>query len=311
MDGGAAVSAARGLTELVRRIRRPFLGAVTGLGLAVAVVLALPGTAAVSPAGIATLGTAGSMAQQPVYRLPQRYYLGLGDSMAYGFQPTKVKPGARPSDFDTGYVDVFAARLRKLSPKIEIVNYGCPGESTVTFIRGGWRCDGINLHDTFRGSQLEAARSFLRAHPGEVSPITVTLWGAELAPLSARGKQAKSAIASVATRFHSILRQLRAAAPTAEIIVTGAWNPEADRLRQVEPLYRSVDAAIARAAAASRARVANMFAALNGRGSAKAQQARLCRLTFYCSKGDPHPTDPGYRAMAEAFTIASDYPRRP
>ena len=77
-------------------------------------------------------GLAGT-ASGPVYQPPQSYYLALGDSMAYGFQPTKAKPGARPSDFDTGYVDVFAARLRKLSPKIQVVNYGCPGESTVTF----------------------------------------------------------------------------------------------------------------------------------------------------------------------------------
>jgi lysophospholipase L1-like esterase len=56
---------------------------------------------------------------------PRGYYLALGDSMAYGIQPTKVKPGARPGDFDTGYVDVFAARLRKLTPGLRVVNYGC------------------------------------------------------------------------------------------------------------------------------------------------------------------------------------------
>ena len=56
--------------------------------------------------------------------------------MAYGFQPTRRRV-LRPSAFDTGYVDVFAARLRKLSPEIEVVNYGCPGESSVTFTRGG------------------------------------------------------------------------------------------------------------------------------------------------------------------------------
>src|SRR5215510_3477456 len=68
---------------------------------------------------------------------PGSYYLALGDSIAYGVQPTKVRPGARPSDFDTGYVDLVAARLRKRSPAIRVVNYGCPGESTVTFVRGG------------------------------------------------------------------------------------------------------------------------------------------------------------------------------
>jgi lysophospholipase L1-like esterase len=266
----------------------------------VAVLLALSGTAA--------SGTS----LRPVYQSPQSYYLALGDSMAYGFQPTKAN--ALPSAFNTGYVDLFAARLRKLSSKIKVVNYGCPGESTVTFARGGcdWLKHGGKMHDAFRGSQLKAAEAFLRAHPGNVSPITVTLWGNDLPlPLSQNAKRAPRAIASFASRFSAILRQLRAAAPAAEIIVTGAWNPEADRLAQNEPLYRSVDAAIKRAAMASRVRVANMFAALNGTGNVKTQQARICRLTFICSKGDPHPTNAGYRAMADAFMATSGYPRKP
>jgi lysophospholipase L1-like esterase len=264
-------------------------------------------------AASATFGAAKATPQRPVFRLPQSYYLALGDSMAYGFQPTK-KPGAPPAVFDTGYVDVFAARLRKLSPKIRVVNYGCPGESTMTFSRGGCPgfADGFKLHDPFSGPQLRAAESFLRAHPGQVSPITVTLWGGDLPlPLSRNAKQAPKAIASFGSRFSSVLEQLRAAAPTAEIIVTGAWNLEADRLVRAEPLYRSLDVVIRRAAAASRARVANMFAALNGTGGVEAQKARLCRLTFYCSKQDPHPTDAGYRSMADAFTAASGYPRKP
>jgi lysophospholipase L1-like esterase len=269
-----------------------------GVALAAAVVLALPATAAVA-----------STAQRPVYQAPQSYYLALGDSMAYGFQPGK---GVRPSAFHSGYVDVFAARLRKLSSKIQVVNYGCPGESTVTFTRGGcdWLAGGMKLHDAFRGSQLEAALSFLRAHRGHVSPITLTLWGNDVLPLSQKGKRAPKVIASFASRFDSILKRLRAAAPTAEIIVTGAWNPEADRLEQAEPLYRSLDAAISRAATASRARVADMFAVFNS-GTIGAQKARLCKITFFCTKGDPHPTDAGYRAMADAFMAASGYQRKP
>jgi len=41
------------------------------------------------------------------------------------------------------------------------------------------------------------------------------------------------------------------------------------------------------------------------------QKARLCALTFICSKGDPHPTDAGYRAMADAVMAASGYPGKP
>jgi lysophospholipase L1-like esterase len=260
---------------------------------------------------VATRTATSGTSERPVYQPPQSYYLALGDSMAYGFQPTK-KPGASPALFHTGYVDVFAARLRTLSPKIQVVNYGCPGESTVTFV--GDSCpglaDGFKLHDPFRGPQLEAVKSFLRAHPGQVSPITLTLWGGDLAPLSAKGKRAPKAIAAFGSRFAAILKQLRAAAPAAEIIVSGAWDPEADRLAQTESLYRSVDWAIERAAAASRVRVANMFAALNGPGNVERQKARLCTLTFFCSKGDPHPTNAGYRAMANAFFAASGYGRR-
>jgi lysophospholipase L1-like esterase len=260
---------------------------------------------------VATRTATSGTSERPVYQPPQSYYLALWDSMAYGFQPTK-KPGASPALFHTGYVDVFAARLRTLSPKIQVVNYGCPGESTVTFVGGSCPglADGFKLHDPFRGPQLEAVKSFLRAHPGQVSPITLTLWGGDLAPLSAQGKRAPKAIAAFGSRFAAILKQLRAAAPAAEIIVSGAWDPEADRLAQTESLYRSVDWAIERAAAASRVRVANMFAALNGPGNVERQKARLCTLTFFCSKGDPHPTNAGYRAMANAFFAASGYGRR-
>ena len=54
-------------------------GAATVLGFAAAVGVALPGTAA------------NSSSPRPVYQAPQSYYLALGDSMAYGFQPTKCR----------------------------------------------------------------------------------------------------------------------------------------------------------------------------------------------------------------------------
>jgi len=243
----------------------------------------------------------------------ERYYLALGDSIAYGIQPTKVRPGARPSDFDTGYVDVLAARLRKRSPGLQVVNYGCPGESTVTFSRGGCPAfaDRVKLHDAFRGSQLAAALAFLRAHPGAVSPITLTLFGNDWLPFvldTCKGeaacvrKRGPAAIAAFGTRLASIVRQLRAAAPDAEIVVTGAWNPIPSQLRPFEPIYRSLETSIVRAATPSHARVAKMLPVFNP--SAKTQ-ARLCALTFICSKGDPHPTDAGYRAIADAVHRAT------
>jgi len=261
----------------------------------------------------AALGAGGSTSPQAAYEPPQSYYLALGDSITYGFQPTKAKSGAPPSAFRTGFVDVFAARLRRVAPRLEVVNYGCPGESTVTFTRGGCPAfaDRIKLHDAFRGSQLKAAVSFLHAHPGDVSPITLTLYGNDWLPLlldtckadvACVRKRGPSAIASFGSRLTSIVQRLRTAAPTAEIIVTGAWNPDPDHLAQLRPIYRSLEASIARAAVPAHARVAEMLPVFN---PPRNGGARLCAFTFICSKGDPHPTDAGYRAMADAVMRAS------
>ena len=294
-----------------RSTQRPLRGAAVALllGLAIPLVLVLPSAA--------TSGTA----QQPGYQPPQSYYLALGDSITYGFQPAKQRAGLPPSRFNTGYVDVFAARLRTIAPKIRVVNYGCPGESTKTFIHGGCsgRGDVKGLHDAFKGSQLDAALAFLRAHPGEVSPVTLTLFGNDWFPLvfdTCKGnvacvrKRASSEIASFGSRLTSILERLRAAAPTTEIIVTGAWNIDPETLEQLSPIYRSLEASIARAATAAHARVAKMLPVFNPPGSLRTQRARLCALTFICSKGDPHPTDAGYRVMADAHMAASGYPRK-
>jgi len=260
---------------------------------------------------------AASAASGPVYQSPKAYYLALGDSIAYGLQPAKVEAGLPPSGFRTGYVDVFAARLRALAPKIRVVNYGCPGESAKTFIAGGcpWLGEGRHLHDAFKGTQLGAALAFLKAHRGQVSPITLTLWGNDLfddfAP-ACKGdpvcvaSHSKAGLARLTSRLSTIVGRLRAAAPNAEIILTGAWNFDVEHFPKTDSLFRSIDAAIARAAAIGKARVAKIYPVFSAAGKRK---ARVCALTLICSKGDPHPTDAGYRAMAAAFLAASGYPK--
>jgi lysophospholipase L1-like esterase len=248
---------------------------------------------------------------------PRSYYLALGDSIAYGIQPDKVDKGLPPSGYRTGYVDVFVKRLRQLSPKIRVVNYSCPGESTVSFARGGcpWLAEGRKLHDPFRRSQQQAALAFLTAHRGEVSPITLTLFGNDVSPLADACKgdfaciqrRAPRAIAQFSSRLSGIVRRLRAAAPTAEIIVTGTWNFNADDLKRTDPLFRSINASIARAAASGKARFADVFPAFNPQGNVARERARVCTLTSICSRDDPHPTDAGYRRIADAVWTASGY----
>ncbi len=135
-------------------------------------------------AGLAVaLGTAAAAAASPPPGLtpPKSYYLALGDSIAYGFQTSKALAGLPPDAFNTGYTDLFAAQLAQLQPQIVTVNYSCPGESTTSFLLPCiWKTSGHAPHNDYAGSQLDAALTFLAAHRGKVSPITVSLNGNDI-----------------------------------------------------------------------------------------------------------------------------------
>ena len=173
----------------------------------------------------AAVGNSAATAQGPPgqFNPPKRYYLALGDSITFGYQTHKVHPGVPASAFNTGYVNVFAAKLSSIRPGIEAVNYGCPAESTSTFIGGGclWTATGRPLHVDYQGSQLNAAVSFLRAHRGQVSPITLHLYGKDVSDFVAScggdfsciQRNAPAAISAFAARLQLILQSLRREAP--------------------------------------------------------------------------------------------------
>jgi lysophospholipase L1-like esterase len=259
-------------------------------------------------------------APRPLLESPQRYYLAVGDSLTYGIQPAKVDAGLPPSKFNSGFVDVFARGLRALNPKLQVVNLGCPGESTRTFVAGGcpWLAGGRALHNPFHGAQLNAALAFLRAHPNKVSPITLNLGGNDAEAFSAACKgsfacaraRAPRAMTQIASRLESILRRLRLAAPKADIIVIGVWNNDITTARRSDPLYRAFDLALQKAATSAGAHFADPFPLFDPPGSLTRRKARICAYTFICSRGDGHSTDAGYRAIATAVLKASGYAQR-
>jgi lysophospholipase L1-like esterase len=256
---------------------------------------------------------------QPRFNPPKGYYLALGDSVAYGFQSSKLAAGLPPSAFNTGYVDVLAARLRAIRPGIAVTNYGCPGESTTSFVEGPCLSNviGFPLHDPFAGTQLDAATAFMRAHPGQVSPVTLTLWGNDVrqlvescaADIGCISAGAPAAIARLAGNLRLILRELHAAAPNAEIIVTGAWDSFVGSFAEADPLFQALNAAVAGVAANGRARFADTFPIFNPQGDPAAETEAICTLTLLCSEGDSHPSDAGYEAIADIVFDASGYDR--
>ncbi len=252
---------------------------------------------------------------------PRRYYLALGDSIAYGFQTQKALAGLPPEAFDTGFVDVFGARLRRLRPSLVTVNYSCPGEST-TSVREPcvWKASGHALHDDYDGPQLAAAVAFLKAHRGRVSPISLSLNGNDVdafvqscppGDTDCIERGAPAAVAAYRQRLRAIVLKLRRAAPDAEIILTGSYDPDVGAFPIADPLFASVNSAESHVAARARAKFADPFPVFNPQGDLAAETTAICTLTLVCTQQDSHPSDAGYQALADVVWAASGYGHRP
>jgi hypothetical protein len=107
-------------------------------------------------------------------------------------------------------------------------------------------------------------------------------------------------MAQLGSRLASILHRLRAAAPKPEIIVIGVWNNDITTTRKSDTFYRAIDLTIACVAARARACFADPFPLFNPQGDLAREKARICAFTFICSRGEGHPTNAGYRAIAAA-----------
>ena len=105
-----------------------------------------------------------------------RYYIALGDSLSTGFQPTLLGDGI---ETHSGYVDDIYRQEQRVDHDLELVDFGCPGDTTTSLLTGvGNYALARRLHcDRSGGSQLDAVLAFLRTHdrPGEVPLITIDI----------------------------------------------------------------------------------------------------------------------------------------
>ncbi|MGN6755284.1 MAG: hypothetical protein ACTHMJ_02725, partial [Thermomicrobiales bacterium] len=86
------------------------------------------------------------------------------------------------------------------------------------------------------------------------------------------------------------------------IIVLQPYDPFVAIIPQTLPALQALDAALADAATAARARVADGFSAVT--------PATVCTLTLICTpQHDIHPSDAGYAMLAQALWAASGYDR--
>lgn len=263
---------------------------------------------------LAASAVAGGMAPASAAPRQQAYYLSLGDSLAFGYQPNLVAAGdVNPADY-VGYAEDFAG----MRPALTLVNYGCPGETTGSMLHGGcpWRAP---LHSSYGAapSQATAAEEFLRAHPGAVSLISVDIGSNDLlglvdscssAPIPAQciSDGVPATLGTLAANYATLLTHLRTLAPAARLVLFNYYNPLAIALPGSDPLAAAASSVVDQLAVAFGASVADAFAAINHTAGSPAEGAFLCTRTWECSSFvNIHPTDLGYRALATALLQAS------
>ena len=235
------------------------------------------------------------------------YYLALGNSLAFGYQPNL--------DFDHGYVDDFSANLQAHGNK-QTANLGCPDETSASFINGG--CPYAVLRKfPYQGNQLSAALLYLSEHQGQVSPVTLDIGANDMLPdLSSTtcaidtGKF-KTDLAALDTNLTQvILPRLHAAlmvngAITGDLLVQNYYDPYQNQCPNTVPFTQEMNTHIA-ADVQNFGTLVDVFSAFGG---ATTPNQNICLYTWICNSSyhDVHSTKRGYEVIAGAFEQSAGY----
>jgi lysophospholipase L1-like esterase len=282
---------------------------------------------AIATAAVAAV-TSGCAASAPARHASPRasYYLSLGDSLSQGVQPD---PAGASVPTRQGYADQLYGALRRDHPGLRLVKLGCTGETTATMIHGRF-CSYPG------GSQLAAAASFLRAHRGRVTLITIDIGAND--PDSCVTRSGLGAVMScLAKSFPATLANLRtimagiraAAGGTVRIIGMNYYVPTLAEWRNgllgqtlarvSEGLVVGYNRLLTGVYGEVGARVADVFGAfhsgdfsgqvtLRGIGAVPPNVAAICRWTWECVSAprgpNIHADAAGYGVIAQAFRRA-------
>ncbi len=287
-------------------------------------------------AATAAVTAAPALGATPAASFP-RYYLALGDSLSVGFQPNANGTGV---ETDRGYTnDLFALEARRIK-KLQLVEVGCPGDTTTSLLTGSGNAQSAKQFRCNRkgGSQLKAAVSFLKKHhrAGQVPLVTIDIGANDVDSCVSAGSL--SAIVacvttgqnSIKTNTPKILAALKSAAPKGTKFaamnlydpVLGEYfsaNPTDKALASASvPLLQGINGDINSANAAAgfkTADVADAFSSYNQSPTVSyagqtipVNVAYVCAWTWACTTPpvgpNIHANDNGYSVIARVFYTA-------
>lgn len=236
---------------------------------------------------------------------PKSFYLAIGDSLAFGYQPDFNWSGGYSSDF---FRDLKGHGVTHYD------NLACPGETTVTMIKGGCPYPLLRKY-VYTGPQLAAILKYVHKYAGQVSPVTLDIgandvmkdinssnctinasWEADLALMDTNLTQV-------------ILPQLVAALTvdgqvTSDLLLMDYYDPFQNSCSNSISYVQELNQHLATDAAGF-ATLVDVFSPFGG---AVTPDPNTCTFTWICSAfKDIHARDAGYSAMATAFEQAAGY----
>ena len=236
---------------------------------------------------------------------PKNYYLALGDSLAFGYQPDL--------NFNQGYADDFFGNLKGHGVK-NLVNMSCPGETSSTFMNGG--CPYAVMHKYFySGAQLNAAVNYLHSHAGQVSPVTLDIGANDvMGDVNTSNCTTSSNFGSDLAHLDSnltgtILPQLKAALTvkgklTGDLVLLNYYDPYQNICPNSVSIIQTFNKHLASDINGFGITV-NVFNAFGGSGT---PNPNVCNYTWTCSLfHNIHATNKGYSVIASAIEKSTGY----
>lgn len=238
---------------------------------------------------------------------PKSYYLALGDSLAFGYQPNLDWSHSYPTQWYNN--DLSAKHVKSYT------NYGCNGETSATFVNGG--CPyAYALHNYYVGAQLNAAVSFIKGHPGAVSPVSLDIGANDLLPdinasTCAISSTWSTDLANLDSRLTgTILPQLTAAltvngSRSGDLIMMNYYDPYQNICPSSLSYVETLNQHLAADAAQFNVPVSDVFTAFGG---ATTPNPNICADTWMCSSSQNiHATTTGYGVIANTFKATVGY----
>lgn len=246
--------------------------------------------------------------KNPATRLSPHYYVSLGNSISFGYQPD--------DNLTQGFTDDLFADLKPANVT-DLENFACGGESSTTMFQGGCQFR-FATHVSYTGPQLDAVINFIKQHPGRVNPLTLEIGANDVLPdfnsgSCSVGPNADSDLAQLdANLTGTVLKRLVDAIKTsaghrsADLVLLNYYNPFAKDCPDSATFIRKLNDHLLADAKQFLLPVVDVYAAFGGDAH---QAENTCTLTWMCSGfHDLHPTSAGYRVIANAVEQVLGYP---